>query len=510
VTGVAGRSMRLADLLAGAGVDANPAMTARELRVTGICDDSRTVRAGDLYVALRGSQQDGRTFIAQAIERGAIAVLAESDDSVAVDITVAAVPVIAVRHLRGHVGRIAAVFFGDPSRAMRVLAVTGTNGKTTTSWLLAAALEQLGERAAVLGTLGVGAIGARKPLHNTTPGAVALQSLFAGLHDAGFTAVAMEASSIGIEQQRMAGTHLRVAMFTNLSHDHLDYHGDMSAYAAAKAELFSWPELAGAVLNGDDPVALQWLAEGRVRAGRVLTYGSAGRGHDIELVNIAVAQQGMVLQLNIEGRAVSMPVRLVGRFNAGNLMAVVGALRVLGHGVDDIVRVLANVDAPAGRMETFGGGAEPLCVVDYAHTPDALEKVLTVLRERTRGALWCVFGCGGNRDAGKRPLMGRIAAALAEHVVVTSDNPRDEKPDAIIADIVAGAGVCNALTTEVDRAAAIRMAVTAAAAGDTVLVAGKGHEDYQEIAGTRHAFSDAQHVQAALAARMAAAGGAPC
>lgn len=497
------RRMDLVDLLAGAGVDVDPAMTARNVVLGGVCDDSRAVRAGDLYLALRGARQDGRAYIAQAIERGAVAVLAEADDDVAVDSVVAGVPVIAVRGLRARVGGIAACFFGEPSRAMSVLAVTGTNGKTTTSWLLAAALERLGEKAAVLGTLGVGAISTRAPLRNTTPGAVELQSLFAGLRDAGYSSVAMEASSIGIEQQRLAGTRVRVALFTNLSHDHLDYHGDMAAYAAAKAALFSWPGLEGAVLNGDDPYALQWLADGRVQAARVLTYGSAGRGHDIELLDIAVAAQGMTLALRVEGVAVSIPVRLVGRFNAGNLMAVIGALRVLGHGLDRIAGVLAELDPPAGRMESFGGGGEPLCVVDYAHSPDALEKVLSVLRERTPGALWCVFGCGGNRDTAKRPAMGEIASRIADRVVVTSDNPRDEQPARIIDDIVAGITAREKMVVEADRAAAIRHAVHAARAGDTVLVAGKGHEDYQEIAGVRHAFSDSGQVRQALATRVA-------
>lgn len=500
------RAIALADLLAAAGVTGNAVAPGRDVTVSGVCDDSRYVRAGDLYLALRGSRVDGRAFIADAIARGAVAVLAEADDNVAVDSTVAQVPVIAVRHLRTRVGVIASAFFGEPSRAMSVLAVTGTNGKTTTSWLLASALELLGRRAAVVGTLGAGATGAaahRAPLGNTTPGAVELQRLLAALREDGYAAVAMEASSIGIEQHRLAGTQLAVAVFTNLSRDHLDYHGTMEAYAEAKAPLFSWPGLAGAVLNGDDPCALRWQAEGRVRADRVLTYGSQGRGHDIELLDIAPAPRGMRFAVRIEGRELSVETRLVGGFNAGNLMAVIGALRVLGHGIDEIAGVLGRLDAPAGRMETFGGDQAPLCVVDYAHSPDALEKALTVLRERTGGALWCVFGCGGNRDRGKRPQMGSIAARIADHVLVTSDNPRDEDPAAIIAEIVAGAADASKVAVEPDRARAIARAVAAAAVGDTVLVAGKGHEDYQEIAGVRHPFVDQQHVRDALAARVA-------
>ncbi len=501
------RAMPLGELLAVAGVDANAG--AAGVQVSGICDDSRYVRRGDLYLALRGTRVDGRAFIADAIARGAVAVFAEADDSVAVDSTVAQVPVMAVRHLRAQVGPIASAFFGEPSRAMSVAAVTGTNGKTTTSWLLASALELLGHHAAVMGTLGVGATGAgaqRAPLGNTTPGAVELQRLLAGLRDDGYAAVAMEASSIGIEQHRLAGTRLAVAVFTNLSRDHLDYHGTMEAYAEAKAPLFSWPGLSGAVLNGDDPWAQRWQAEGRVRADRVLTYGNRGRGHDIELLDIAPAPRGMRFTVRVEGRELAVDTRLVGGFNAGNLMAVIGALRLLGHGLDEIAGVLGRLEAPVGRMETFGGGEAPLCVVDYAHSPDALEKALAVLRERTRGALWCVFGCGGNRDRGKRPQMGGIAARIADHVLVTSDNPRDEDPAAIIAEVVAGAADASKMVVEPDRARAIARAVAAAAAGDTVLVAGKGHEDYQEIAGVRSPFVDQQHVRDALAAR--AAGGA--
>lgn len=390
---------------------------------------------------------------------------------------------------------------------MSVVAVTGTNGKTTVSWLLAQALEKLGSQAAVLGTLGVGAAGKgpRDALRNTTPGAVELQSLLAGLSDAGFQAVAMEASSIGIEQQRLAGTQLRAAMFTNLSRDHLDYHGNMDAYAEAKAALFAWPGLEGAVLNGDDPVALQWLAQGRVHADRVYTYGAAGRGHDIELVGLAAGTQGSRLSLRIEGRDVTVDTRLLGDFNAANLMVVVGALRVLGYRIDAIIPVLSALLPPAGRMESFGGVDAPLCVVDYAHTPDALEKVLSVLRARSNGALWCVFGCGGDRDRGKRAQMGAVAARLADMSVVTSDNPRSESPQAIVDDIMAGmqAAPSGHVRVVLDRTDAITRAVQMAAIGDTVLVAGKGHEDYQEINGRRLPYSDRAVVAAALVERHA-------
>ncbi|MFZ5722353.1 MAG: UDP-N-acetylmuramoyl-L-alanyl-D-glutamate--2,6-diaminopimelate ligase [Pseudomonadota bacterium] len=496
--------------MAAAGIRVTLEPFAADVQVRGICDDSRAVARGDLYIALRGTQSDGRSYIAQAIERGAVAVLAEADDSAAVDSMVNAVPVIAVRHLRAQAGVIAAHFFGESSQRLSVVAITGTNGKTTTSWLVAQALERLGCRAAVLGTLGVGSAtvdGAREPLRNTTPGAVELQTLLAGLADDGYAAVAMEASSIGIEQHRMAGTRVRAALFTNISRDHLDYHGTMEAYAEAKAALFSWPGLGGAVINGDDPHALRWLAEGRVQAARVLTYGAAGRGHDIELLALIAGPRGSRLSLRIEGRELTVDTQLLGSFNAANLMAVAGALRVLGYDTTAIAAVLGELRPPAGRMESFGGGDTPLCVVDYAHSPDALEKVLAVLRERTRGSLWCVFGCGGDRDRGKRAQMGAIAARLADVSVITSDNPRSEAPQAIVDDILAGMGELapGRVRVVLDRADAIARAVQQAQPADTVLVAGKGHEDYQEVAGVRLPFSDRENVTAALAAR---AGGA--
>lgn len=501
-------ALSLGELLDSSGVPVQVAEHARSIRVSGIADDSRAVREGDVYLALRGALDDGRRFISDAIGRGAVAVLAESDDQLAIDSQVAGVPVIAVRGLRAQAGTLASVFFGDPSHRIRVIAVTGTNGKTTTSWLIAGALSTLGRRAAVLGTLGVGAPGKCVVLRNTTPGAVELQRLLAGLCDEGFQDVVMEASSIGIEQQRLAGMRIQIAVFTNLTRDHLDYHGSMDAYAQAKATLFSWPGLAGAVINADDPAALCWLAEGRIRAGRVMTYGGAGHGHDIELAGIASTPAGSTLHLVTGGEPVSVDTRLLGRFNAANLMAVTGVLMALGYPLDEIASVLGGLLPPEGRMQSFGGSADqPLCVVDYAHSPAALESVLVTLRERTDGTLWCVFGCGGDRDQGKRPEMGEVAARLADQVVLTSDNPRSEAPLAIIDDIRAGISRGVNVHVEQDRARAIAHAVTAARPGDVVLVAGKGHEDYQEAGGVRTPFSDAQSVQSALAAR---AGGAEC
>lgn len=502
------RTLSLGELLDSSGIPVQVNDHARGVRVSGIADDSRLVRDGDVYLALRGALEDGRRFIPDAISRGAAVVLAESDDQLEMDSLIGNVPVIAVRGLRAQAGILASVFFGDASHALRVIAVTGTNGKTTTSWLIANALARLGRRAAVLGTLGVGAPGTCRALRNTTPGAVELQRLLAELREDGFQDVVMEASSIGIEQQRMAGTRIQVAVFTNLTRDHLDYHVSMDAYAQAKAILFSWPGLAGAVINADDPCALRWLAEGRVRAARIMTYGNVSHGHDIELAGIEATPAGTRLQMLAAGEPVSVDTRLLGQFNASNLMAVTGTLMTLGYPLRDIAAVLGELTPPAGRMQSFGGSdGMPLCVVDYAHSPAALESVLNTLRERTAGSLWCVFGCGGDRDRGKRPQMGEVAARLADQVVLTSDNPRSEDPLAIIGEIRGGIPASAQVHVEADREKAIGFAVNRAARGDTVLVAGKGHEDYQESSGVRTPFSDADVVRQALIAR---AGGDAC
>lgn len=504
------RPWSLGEWLDQSGVSAPSMPEWRAVAVSGVSDDSRRVRAGDAYLAMRGSRHDGRRFIADAVERGAAVVLAEADDDVAVDSAVANIPVIAIRGLGKRAGVLASVFFGEPSRALRVIAVTGTNGKTTTSWLVAGALQKAGRRAAVIGTLGAGKPGKCEALRNTTPGAVELQGVLAELREQGFQDVVMEASSIGIDQHRLEGTCVEIALFTNLSRDHLDYHASMEDYAEAKAKLFSWTGLSGAVINADDPWALQWLAAGRIRAPRVLTYGRAGRGHDIEIKTFVPTPTGTRAGFLVRGVPVSIETRLFGRFNAENLMAVAGALLLAGYAVEELPGLLTGLTPPDGRMQAFGGGEAPLCVVDYAHSPAALESVLDTLRERTGGMLWCVFGCGGDRDRGKRPQMGEVVARFADHIVLTSDNPRSEDPASIIAEIRKGipadSRVC--VDVEADRALAIALAVRQASPGDVVLVAGKGHEDYQEADGVRTPFSDAAVIRGVLAAR--GTGERPC
>ena len=381
-----------------------------------------------------------------------------------------------------------------------MIGVTGTNGKTSVTQWIAHALTRLGRKCALVGTLGNGFPDALVPGPNTTPGAAVLQQLLPEFVRQGAQACAMEVSSIGLHQKRVAGIAFDVAVFTNFTRDHLDYHGDMAEYAAMKRKLFEMPGLRSAVINLDDPFGSELAAQ---LAGRVRTIGytlADARGADSVLRAENLNLSGAGIAFDIAGTHFTAPV--IGRFNAANLLAVIGALSAGGESPADIAGVLQDIAPPAGRMQTLGGVAAPLVVVDYAHSPDALEKVLTTLRETATvrgGKLVCVFGCGGDRDAGKRPLMGAIAEQCADSVVVTSDNPRSEDPQVIIAAICEG--MQRIPTIEVDRAQAITHAIQQADTRDVILLAGKGHEPYQEIAGVRLPFSDELTAKSALAGR---------
>jgi UDP-N-acetylmuramoyl-L-alanyl-D-glutamate--2,6-diaminopimelate ligase len=378
-----------------------------------------------------------------------------------------------------------------------MVGVTGTNGKTSVTQWIAQALAALGRKCAVVGTLGNGFPGDLISGPNTTPGAAALRQILPDLVAQGAMACAMEVSSIGLHQKRVAEVAFDVAVFTNFTRDHLDYHGTMEDYAAEKRKLFDMPGLRVAVLNLDDPFGAQLDAELASRM-RVIGYtleAKVSRGETLAATDLAM--DGAGLSFTLDGVRIEAP--MVGRFNASNLLAVIGALLAGGETLADIAGVLPRLTPPPGRMQTIGGEGKPLVVIDYAHTPDALEKALTTLRETAAvrgGSLACVFGCGGERDPGKRPLMGAVAEALADRVLVTSDNPRGEKPEAIIADIIGG--MKNRPEIELDRARAIRQAVSAANSRDIVLLAGKGHEPYQEVAGARHPFSDLEQARQAL------------
>ncbi len=464
--------------------------------------DSRKVQPGDVFLACMGEYQDGRNFIPQALAAGAVAVVWEQDDfswNPAWQ-----VPHLAVPGLRWLAGSIAAHVQGDPSRHMPVIGVTGTNGKTSITHWLAQALSLLSRKTAVIGTVGNGFWGALEGSTHTTPDPVSLQEKLAGYRAQGAQCMAIEVSSHGLDQGRVNGTHFEVAVFTNLTRDHLDYHGDMESYGEAKAKLFAWPDLPFAVINGDDEFGRK-LAASAERAGvKVWRYGlQAGDLHCRDLlINESGVSATVVTPLG------ELPLRsgLLGEFNVSNLLATLGCMLALNVPLTDAAAALQQIEPAPGRLQALNqGGSEPLVVVDYAHTPDALEKVLSTLQAiKPAGAkLYCVFGCGGDRDPGKRPLMGKAVSWLADVAVVTSDNPRSEDPQHIIEQILTGMG--KAAKVEQDRAAAINWAIEQAQPGDIVLLAGKGHEEYQQVQSVKLPFSDAAVARAALAKRGGAA-----
>ncbi|MGE5242042.1 MAG: UDP-N-acetylmuramoyl-L-alanyl-D-glutamate--2,6-diaminopimelate ligase [Bacteroidota bacterium] len=488
----------------------SPATATRQLRellegiarVPGIANreigslqtDSRRVRPGDLFLALPGMVADGRDYIGDAVAGGAAAVVYESNDGFVV--RGAPVPAFAVAELRRQIGFIADRFYGSPSRRLVVVGVTGTNGKTTCTQLLAQALDQPPRRCAVIGTLGSGFPGALNASLHTTPDAVTVQRLMAEFIERDATHVSMEVSSHALEQGRVNGVAFHVAVFTNLTRDHLDYHGDMESYGAAKAGLFAMEGLQHAVINHDDAFGRNLLAGMGSRI-ETLSYGI--EGGDVRTRELRLSPEGMHLRIATPAGDTELRSPLIGRFNAYNLLAVLATLLALGLEPEEAAARLAGAHAPSGRAERFGGmQGLPLVVIDYAHTPDALEKILLALREHARGKLWCVFGCGGDRDRGKRPVMGGIAERLSDVVVLTDDNPRHESGDAIIRDIVAGMTATPRIIR--DRRRAIVEAIGRAGEGDIVLVAGKGHEDYQQVGDTRLPYSDRDAVRDILGA----------
>lgn len=474
----------------------DPDSVLRHLNVqlTALTTDSRHAGPQIAFAAYPGSSHDGRAYIPQAIAKGAPAIL--WDETHFLWDPAWQVPNVPVPDLKRHIGAIAARIYGEPSRKLRMFGVTGTNGKTSVAHWIAQALALTGSSAVVVGTLGNGFPGSLVPSLNTTPDAVQLQETLAHYVEEGARACAMEVSSHGLHQGRVNGCHFDVAVLTNLSRDHLDYHGSMEAYAEAKAGLFTWPELKYAVLNLDDEFGRSLAA--RKNGVKVIGYGF--QQGEVVAESITADREGMTLSLNTAWGRAELHARLLGRFNAANLMAALAALLVSDISLNDACNALSRVTPPAGRMQMLGGGNLPLVVVDYAHTPDALEKVLATLRPLGGGGrVICVFGCGGNRDRGKRPLMGRAASQGADLVYVTSDNPRNEDPTAIIADILEGVQAGSS-RIEANRARAVFEAVGEAKASDIVLIAGKGHENYQEIQGQKLPFSDVEVAQKALEA----------
>lgn len=472
-----------------------------------LSSDSRDLRPGDIFIAYPGGQVDGRRYIAQAIEQGASAVIWEASGFTWDDAW--QVPNHAVYGLREKAGLLADRICGFPSRKLWMVGITGTNGKTSCSHWLAQAFGALGRKAAMLGTLGNGFPGELMPTANTTPDAVKVHGLLTQFVGKGAEVVAMEVSSHALAQGRVNGVKYDVALLTNLSRDHLDYHGDMQTYAAAKRRLFDWSGLKFAVVNLNDPFGGELAEQLKDTGPEVVGYGIGEEALQraerlgirmVGAVDLKVSNDGMGFAIRSSWGSARLHSALLGRFNALNLLGALTTLLVSGVSMDDAVREMSAVAPVAGRMQRLGGDGKPSVVVDYAHTPDALDKVLEALREVTDaqgGKLYCVFGCGGNRDRGKRPMMGTVADKLADWSIVTSDNPRNEAPQSIIEEIERGMRG-NKHEAVVDRAEAIRRAIRKAGVNDTVLIAGKGHEQYQEIAGVKQPFSDAEVAQAIL------------
>jgi UDP-N-acetylmuramoyl-L-alanyl-D-glutamate--2,6-diaminopimelate ligase len=473
---------------------------APRVSVSGISADSRAVSPGDLFLACAGRSTHGLRFAGDAVRAGATAIAWEPAPGI--ERPGPAVPAVAVPRLSRRLGAIAHRWYGEPSAAIAVAGVTGTNGKTSCTHFVAQAASALGRRCGVSGTLGAGFPGALEPTDLTTPDALAVHRTLARLRGQGARAVAMEVSSHALDQARVDGVRFDVAALTNLSHDHLDYHGDMQAYADAKSRLFSEHAPRAAVLNCGDALGRGLVA--RVPASTALVLVAPqdplpARAHWLAASSIESDAAGLRLAVTGSYGDCELRTRLLGAFNADNLLVSLGVLLLWGFDLDAAANALARVDAPPGRMERFGGsGGRPLVIVDYAHSPDALAKALAAARAHCRGELWCVFGCGGERDPGKRPMMGAIAEQHAEHVVVTDDNPRGEDGNGIVAAILSGMQAPRRAVVERDRRAAIRHALRAARPEDAVLVAGKGHEDSQIVGARRLPFSDRAVVAALL------------
>jgi len=476
--------------------------------ISGLAQDSRLVKPGDLFFARSGTQKDGREFVAAAIKQGAVAVLVEEQETASkVNDETTVVPIFPVKDLAKLIGVIAARFYNDPSNHLKVIGITGTNGKTSCSHFIAQALQLEDKPCGIIGTLGNGLYGQLQHTDLTTPDAITLQKLFAEFQTNGTKYVAMEVASHGLVQGRVSGTHFNIAVFTNLTRDHLDYHGSIANYAAAKRTLFTQPGLGCAVLNADDKYGAEWLTELKPIL-PVYSYSlNPPLPQQQELNGIAktyvhhaqLDSSGITASIHTPwGDGVLHNPHLTGRFNLSNLLAVVTVLGILGLSLEVILARMAQLRGVPGRMETFGGGNKPLVIVDFAHTPDALEQVLKALGEYKQGLLWCVFGCGGDRDRGKRPLMAKVAEQYADRLIITDDNPRQEDPKQIVAEIYAGLTDPGKAVIEHDRRRAIAHAISCAQADDVILIAGKGHETYQIIGKEKEPFNDALEVQKLL------------
>lgn len=468
--------------------------------VTGLCCDSRQVQEGDCFFALKGLHLDGRDYICAAIKAGAAAILVDEQHPYTEETPV---PIFAIANLNERQGDIAAKFYHRPADNMIMIGVTGTNGKTSTTQFIARALQNASTACGIIGTLGHGFPDQLAPSNFTTSEALSLQKQLSELYQQGAQAIAMEVSSHALAQNRAGGIIFDIAIFTNLTRDHLDFHGSMENYGAAKKKLFYTKGLKHAIINTDDSFGQNLAAELKGKVD-IVCYGMESRlpGHSfVNAENIHLNSKGISAKILSSWGEGQLRTKLLGRFNISNLLAVLSALLVLEVPFHTALDYLAHLPTVPGRMQVLGGGKLPLVVVDFAHTPDALKQVLLALREHTHGSIWCVFGCGGDRDRGKRSLMGQIAERYADHLIITNDNPRTEDPVQIVADITQGLLCPWAVEIEHDRSAAIAHVIGCAQPGDVVLIAGKGHETYQIIGQEKLPFSDSEQIQIQLRLR---------
>ena len=471
--------------------------------ISGMTLDSRQIQSGDMFVAVKGHAVDGRQFIGKAQQAGATVVLAEADTEQPYLESTDGGAVIYLPHLSGSLSAIAKRFYGAPDEQIDVVAVTGTNGKTTISQILAQWAQLLGKPAGVMGTTGNGLLGQIQPAANTTGSALEIPCVLQQMAAQGARFAAMEVSSHGLVQGRVKDLEFKASIFTNLSRDHLDYHGDMASYAEAKKTLFTEHRSGVAVINADDEVGRGWLAElpQAVAVAMEQDHLAGHQGRALWLESVDYSAQGVTVAFDSSWGPGQFTAPLVGAFNVTNLLLSLATLLATGHDMRALLAVAPQLQAVTGRMEVFQKPDKPMMVVDYAHTPDALEKALQALRVHCHGNLWCIFGCGGDRDRGKRPLMAVAAETLADKVILTDDNPRSEAPDAIMADMLAGLVQPELAQTIHDRREACQWALTHAGADDIVLVAGKGHEDYQILADRTIHYSDRETVAELLEAK---------
>lgn len=471
--------------------------------ISGIAVDSRLVRPGDLFLAVRGVQGHGLEHAAEAVERGAAAIAWEPEPTLT-EFPNHKLPMVAVPRLSVKLGEIAGRYYGDPSESLAVVGITGTNGKTSVAHFIAQSISSESGSCGLIGTLGLGIYGRTRRSSNTTPGALDNQKVLAEILGAGARSAVMEVSSHALHQSRTAGIRFTTAVFTNLSHDHLDYHGTMAGYAAAKKMLFDTPGLANRVINVDDPVGREWALAYQHQPG-LITYSADSHNQPsahVQAESVTTGPRGVAFLLRTPWGSAQIEADVLGRFNVENLLAAAACLGTLGWPVEQIAARLSEVRPVPGRMEAFRAPGKATVVVDYAHTPDALDQALSTLRSHVSGKLICVFGCGGDRDVEKRPVMGAVVERLSDLAIITDDNPRNEPPARIAREIQYGLKSAERMPIIHDRAEAIRSALELAGPDDCVLVAGKGHEDYQVIGGERFHFSDREHVQQLLAEGM--------